>query len=125
MGILQTIRQIITREKDDLLNKNTPIAAKLAADNPILYTFNPSQRSIDRKLIDGTVSRYYLSKGFWSYAARGHKADYIGTIPEWRTFCNDLTSDICTRIRALPSHQEYLERVTARKEANTYPNDTV
>ena len=118
MSILQTIRKILTREKNELLEKNTPEAARLAATFPGLYTHNATQRTLDRKMIDGTVSRYYLAKGKWTYSwygSKGHVDTYEGSIHEWRPWCCNLVVEIGRKLKATASHQEYLERVSSTR----------
>lgn len=120
MSILHTIREIITGEKSALLNANAPIAARIADTLPVLYTYHPAQRVVDRKMIDGTVSRFYLSKNKWTYSAydsKGKVDAYFGDINEWRVWCSDCMLEIHRKLRLLPTHMEYVERVTAVREA--------
>lgn len=119
MSILHTIREIITGEKSALLNANAPIAARLADTLPVLYTYHPAQRVIDRKMIDGTVSRFYLSKNVWTYSAyhaQGKVEKYDGDIQSWRVWCSGKMADIYLGLRMLPTHMEYVDMISAAKE---------
>ena len=119
MSILHTIREIIRGESAELLDMNTPQAVKLAQNYPVMYVHRPSQRAIDRKLVDYTVCRFYLSKNRWTYSPRGANGrvdTYYGTLDEWRKWCSDEMVNIARRLKATTTHAEYLEVIGSKKE---------